>query len=657
MKHLSQLSGKDSMLTRFKRCTYAAGLVLATHSGLADPVTDLLSQTGLNALINGSITGGLEVDVLNPTGTSDNDLLGADAFTPENGLGVSLSGTEILGFGNTTGSGTAIPLDFLGLEQLTTMLGLAPDSALVDALRNTVGPDGAIIVPLVDSLQSLSGLGDILNFNLTDAITLPGLSDEAVGLAIAGTDSSGNATTDGLAGVALLTSGASGNGGLIGLAVISGNNSGNGDLIGLSILGDDNTGNGGLTGIAVLGGDQAGNSQTLALSALSGSNTGNSDLAGVGLLNGDNTGNGLLAGVAALNDSNAGNANTAGIAVLNGDNSGNGDLAGVSIINGDNSGSGTAAVAVLSGANSATSDGIAAAIISGENSGSGSGGSIVIGNDNNGDGNDGGDGSDCQGVGCTDDAANAFAGSACSDGDDDGVCDEVDDCKNTPADTTVFSSGCHFDEDTPLVLRGVNFKFDSTDVTEPSIALLREARDIIARFPSALISIDGHTDAKGSERYNEDLSYRRAEAIHQYFVANGINPERLTFRGYGETVPIAANATESDSDYPEGRALNRRVELAVIDKETFKAVKAENLARREAREQQAAQARADEARRKQRAEAAEEKRKKTDTAAQDYNKVLDFLQETGSAEVGGAEQGSADNNTEYSLDIVEPDES
>ena len=710
------------MLTQYRRLVSAATLVLVTQLGFADPVSDLLSQTGLNSLINGSITGGVEADVLNPTGTGDNDLLGADVFTPENGLGVSLFGGELLGFGNTTGS-TAIPLDFLGLEQLTDMLGLAPDSALVDALRNTVGPDGAVIVPIVDSVQALSGIGDASRFDLSQAITLPGFSDQPVGLAIAGEDSSGNASADGLAGVALLTPGGSGNGGLIGLAVISGSGSGNGDLIGLSVAGGDNFGGGSLAGVAVLGGDQAGNSETLALSAISGSNSGNASLIGIGAINDDNAGNGGLVGVGALNGDNSGNGGTAGVGALNGDNAGNGGFSGVSVINGDNAGNGsTAGLAVLSGDNSGNSDAIGGAVISGAGSGNGGGVSIGVGGDD--DGGDGTGGGDCEGIVCGDEddggslEERLLASSNCAEGDSDGdgVCDEVDDCQNTPEGAYVFSTGCHLSDNTPLILKGVNFEFDSLDVTEPSKLLLEEARNIIAKHPNALISIDGHTDAKGRESYNERLSYNRAKAIYSYFVGKGIKPERLAFRGFGEAVPVAPNTTESGEDSPEGRALNRRVELTVVDLQTFASIKADNAKRsigrqselqapirgplatetdfgtvseREAallqREQQArvealkweqiareeqqqakakaaAEAAEKEEQARREAEESERQRQKSAEAERSYDDVLEFLEATGSAEKGdeedsessGSTDGEAD-NSEYSLEVVEPD--
>lgn len=612
----------------------------------ADPLTDALNAAGINAVLQGSGIS-IDVDALNPQGTNDNDTLGADLFTPENGLGVTLGGTEILGFGSTTGS--AIPLDFLGLQQLTQMLGLTPDSALVEALRNTVGPDGALIVPVVDSIQSLSNLGDS-NFDLSSAITLPGLDQQPVGLAIAGSDSSGNTSEGGVAGVALLTPGSSGNGGLVGLAVISGNGSGNGELVGISLLGDDNSGNGGLAGVAVLGGDNAGNSQTLSLSALSGSNTGNAGLVGIGAINEGNSGNGGLAGVGAINGDNSGNGGTAGVSALSGDNSGNGGFAGASAINGANSGSGsTVGAAALSGDNSGNSNVIGAAAISGDDSGNGGVGGIDIGSDNNGDGSDGSEtGGNCDGVGCADDQSddNTVAGltsrleegSQCTDGDadGDGICDGADECPDTPKGAAVFPTGCHLDSENPLVLRGVNFEFNLTDITEPSKELLKQARNIIAKYPQVLIAIDGHTDNKGSDSYNQKLSQRRAERIMQYFIDNGIKPERLVARGFGESKPMAANSDENGADNAEGRAQNRRVELTIVEREAFEQIRTENAERLAAEKKAAQEAALAEQRRRERereqARQAEQQQKRVEKAEEDYEDVLNFLEESGSAE-------------------------
>jgi len=79
------------------------------------------------------------------------------------------------------------------------------------------------------------------------------------------------------------------------------------------------------------------------------------------------------------------------------------------------------------------------------------------------------------------------------------------------------------------------------------------------------IKVEGHTDAKGSDDYNLDLSKRRAESVKQWFESSGIDSSLVTTQGYGETKPVAEN-TKSGKDNPEGRALNRRVEIVVKTK-------------------------------------------------------------------------------------------
>jgi outer membrane protein OmpA-like peptidoglycan-associated protein len=82
---------------------------------------------------------------------------------------------------------------------------------------------------------------------------------------------------------------------------------------------------------------------------------------------------------------------------------------------------------------------------------------------------------------------------------------------------------------------------------------------MLSENPTIKVEIQGHTDSKGSDSYNLALSDRRAAAVVAYLVTNlGVDPSRLTSRGYGEGMPIATNDTDA------GRALNRRVEFAII---------------------------------------------------------------------------------------------
>jgi OOP family OmpA-OmpF porin len=106
-----------------------------------------------------------------------------------------------------------------------------------------------------------------------------------------------------------------------------------------------------------------------------------------------------------------------------------------------------------------------------------------------------------------------------------------------------------------IVLRGVNFDFNSSVVGAESRPVLEEAAAQLKQNPDVRVQVQGHTDAIGSPEYNQGLSVRRAEAVYRYLVNLGVDPERLTVEGFGETRPIADNDTEA------GRAQNRRVEL------------------------------------------------------------------------------------------------
>jgi outer membrane protein OmpA-like peptidoglycan-associated protein len=88
---------------------------------------------------------------------------------------------------------------------------------------------------------------------------------------------------------------------------------------------------------------------------------------------------------------------------------------------------------------------------------------------------------------------------------------------------------------------------------------LNELVEILQERPTIKLEIAGHTDNVGSAEFNLNLSERRAQAVYNYLVGKQIPAERLTFKGYGETIPIADNDSES------GRQENRRVELKVLE--------------------------------------------------------------------------------------------
>ena len=110
-----------------------------------------------------------------------------------------------------------------------------------------------------------------------------------------------------------------------------------------------------------------------------------------------------------------------------------------------------------------------------------------------------------------------------------------------------------------ITLRGIYFDFDKSTIKPESRPALEDAAKMLSENPTIKVEIQGHTDSKGSDSYNLALSDRRAAAVVAYLVTNlGVDPSRLTSRGYGEGMPIATNDTDA------GRALNRRVEFAII---------------------------------------------------------------------------------------------
>lgn len=110
-----------------------------------------------------------------------------------------------------------------------------------------------------------------------------------------------------------------------------------------------------------------------------------------------------------------------------------------------------------------------------------------------------------------------------------------------------------------VVLRNIFFEFDKATLLPQSYVELDRLYKLLIEVPTIKIEISGHTDSKGSATYNQSLSERRAKTVVEYLVARGIGMDRLTYKGYGLTQPIATNDTE------EGRALNRRTEFKIIE--------------------------------------------------------------------------------------------
>ena len=174
------------------------------------------------------------------------------------------------------------------------------------------------------------------------------------------------------------------------------------------------------------------------------------------------------------------------------------------------------------------------------------------------------------------------------DSDGDKVPDYLDKCPNTPSGAQVDANGCPLDRDGDGVpdfqdrcpdragpasnkgcpeikaeqkkilneaTRFILFDFNKATLKPSSNARLDQMVQILNEYPDYSLSIAGHTDSKGDDAYNLKLSYDRAAAARAYMLGKGIPAERIEARGYGETKPIASNATAA------GQAQNRRVDF------------------------------------------------------------------------------------------------
>jgi OOP family OmpA-OmpF porin len=110
-----------------------------------------------------------------------------------------------------------------------------------------------------------------------------------------------------------------------------------------------------------------------------------------------------------------------------------------------------------------------------------------------------------------------------------------------------------------IVLRGVNFDFDESTIRSDGKPVLDEAVRTLKEEAGITVSVEGHTDAVGSDAYNQGLSERRADAVADYLAAGGVARRRLSTVGFGEAKPVASNETE------DGRAQNRRVEFRISE--------------------------------------------------------------------------------------------
>jgi outer membrane protein OmpA-like peptidoglycan-associated protein len=110
----------------------------------------------------------------------------------------------------------------------------------------------------------------------------------------------------------------------------------------------------------------------------------------------------------------------------------------------------------------------------------------------------------------------------------------------------------------------VLFDFDKADLLPKADETLQKAADFIRdRAKGGVVRVEGHTDAKGNDAYNQKLSERRAASVRKWFGAHGLSAVKFSTEGFGAKKPIAPNTKPDGSDDPEGRQKNRRVEIVI----------------------------------------------------------------------------------------------
>ena len=105
---------------------------------------------------------------------------------------------------------------------------------------------------------------------------------------------------------------------------------------------------------------------------------------------------------------------------------------------------------------------------------------------------------------------------------------------------------------------GVTFASDSADISSGFYSVLNRIAQSLNNYPETRIQVNGYTDSTGKDAHNQELSQRRANAVAQYLIGQGVSSSRIIANGFGSSNPIASNST------PDGRLQNRRVEIKIL---------------------------------------------------------------------------------------------
>ena len=134
---------------------------------------------------------------------------------------------------------------------------------------------------------------------------------------------------------------------------------------------------------------------------------------------------------------------------------------------------------------------------------------------------------------------------------------------NITLDTTIVLE--QMKKDKIFVLENIYYEFDSANIRPDAAKELDKLVQILVDNPEIRIELSSHTDSVASVEYNLNLSQRRAQSAVNYLIQQGIAPDRLVAKGYGELRPIARNTNPDGTDNEVGRERNRRTEFKILE--------------------------------------------------------------------------------------------
>ena len=137
--------------------------------------------------------------------------------------------------------------------------------------------------------------------------------------------------------------------------------------------------------------------------------------------------------------------------------------------------------------------------------------------------------------------------------------------KNNPTSKNADIGSTRFFDWNKEQIECIFFDYDKANLRSKSKKELDKVASVLLQKKDYKVKLYAHTDANGSDSYNDRLSEARAQMAHQYLVWRGVADGQIVNGPFGEHRPIACNALKDGADTPEGRQLNRRVELAIFD--------------------------------------------------------------------------------------------